>query len=116
MNFKFDLVIVDEASQSESYTALSIAARAHSMIVIGDEKQTCAKSELSEEGKNALKTSIEKLQIAALKLLMPGEGHSLFRITQVSFPQQMEMLKDHFRYVIPTGAVTTITARSHFVN
>lgn len=98
-DFKFDRAIVDEASQVEAYTALSIASRARTMTVLGDPKQICPRSDISEEVKNALETSLSELQINAPHLLMPGEGHSLYNLGQVLFPRQTEILTDQFRYV-----------------
>ncbi len=94
----FDLVILDEASQSD-VTELPAVLRGRKILVVGDDRQVSPGIPFVAQGK------IDALRRRHLKglpfqaLLEPGE--SLYTLMQAVFPDERLMLKEHFRCVEP---------------
>ncbi|MGH8501469.1 MAG: AAA domain-containing protein [Gammaproteobacteria bacterium] len=94
----FDLVIVDEASQSE-VSALPALLRGKKLLIVGDDKQVSPTAGFIEELK------IRHLQRLYLRdqpyaaLVLPGG--SLYSLAQAMFPGTHIMLREHFRCVEP---------------
>lgn len=94
----FDLVIIDEASQSD-ITALPAILRAKKLLIVGDNKQVSPTAAfLPEEKILQLKHNFLKEQPFAA-LLLPGV--SIYELANAVFPGQRIMLTEHFRCVEP---------------
>ena len=94
----FDLVIIDEASQSD-IAALPAILRAKKLLVVGDDKQVSPTAAfISEEKIHQLKQNYLAGQPFA-DLLIPGV--SLYDLASVVYPTQRIMLTEHFRCVEP---------------
>jgi len=94
----FDLVILDEASQSD-ITAVAALARGKQVLIVGDEEQV-----------SPTNVGIPKQKIDALRAQYLGnlpnadlidENTSIFEITLRMFPQNHLILKEHFRCAPP---------------
>jgi very-short-patch-repair endonuclease len=94
----FDLVIMDEASQSDIREVPALL-RGKKILVVGDDKQVSPTAAFIENAK------IDRLEHGFLKgqpfktLLLPGA--SLYDLAKVMFPDKLVMLKEHFRCVEP---------------
>lgn len=94
----FDLVIMDEASQSDIKEVTTLL-RGKKVLVVGDDKQVSPTAAFIEDAK------IERLARGFLKnqpfktLLLPGA--SLYDLAKVMFPDKFLMLREHFRCVEP---------------
>ncbi|MFI5394344.1 MAG: AAA domain-containing protein [Candidatus Binatia bacterium] len=94
----FDLVIVDEASQS-SIEALPALMRGRQLLIVGDDRQVSPTAAFVEERR------ILQLRHNYLKeqpfgqLLLPGS--SLYALASAVFPGTRIMLREHFRCVEP---------------
>lgn len=94
----FDLVIIDEASQSD-ITALPAIMRAKKLLVVGDDKQVSPTAAfVAEEKILQLKHNFLKQQPFS-ELLLPGV--SIYDLACSVFPSQRIMLTEHFRCVEP---------------
>ncbi|MGR3179122.1 MAG: AAA domain-containing protein [Candidatus Anammoxibacter sp.] len=94
----FDLVIIDEASQSD-ITALPAIMRAKKLLIVGDDKQVSPTAAfLAEEKIIQLKHNFLRDQPFA-DLLLPGA--SIYDLANAVFPSQRIMLTEHFRCVEP---------------
>ena len=92
----FDLVIVDEASQSD-ITALPALIRGKKILVVGDDKQVSPTAPFVEE-QRLLNLRDQYLSGQPfIDLLMPGS--SLYDLTNAVFPGRRVMLNEHFRCV-----------------
>lgn len=96
----FDLVIIDEASQSD-LTALPAILRARKLLIVGDDKQ------VSPEGVGLEEEKIRNLiirfltnQIETYRPQMTPE-RSIYDLFKVVFAKSAVMLKEHFRCVAP---------------
>jgi len=96
----FDLVIIDEASQSD-LTALPAILRAKKILVVGDDKQ------VSPEGVGLEEEKIRKLmarflanQVDIYRPQMTPE-RSIYDLFKVVFAKSAVMLREHFRCVAP---------------
>ncbi|WP_281023633.1 AAA domain-containing protein [Minwuia sp. IMCC4030] len=94
----FDLVILDEASQSD-ITALAALARGKKILVVGDEEQVSP---------SVVGISTQKINGLRAEFLegLPGkdlidENSSIFEITKRMHPDSHVMLREHFRCVTP---------------
>ena len=94
----FDLVILDEASQSD-ITAVAALARGKQVLIVGDEEQV-----------SPTNVGIPKQKIDALRAQYLGnlpnadlidENTSIFEVTMRMFPQHHLLLKEHFRCAPP---------------
>ena len=94
----FDLVIMDEASQSD-IKEITALLRGKKILVVGDDKQVSPMAAFIEDAK------IERLARGFLTnqpfktLLLPGA--SLYDLAKVMFPNKFVMLREHFRCVEP---------------
>jgi hypothetical protein len=94
----FDLVIVDEASQSD-VAALPALMRGKKLLIVGDDKQ------VSPTGAFLSARALLQLQHTFLKsqpfaqLLLPGS--SIYDLAGAMFPGTRIMLREHFRCVEP---------------
>jgi len=94
----FDLVIIDEASQSD-ITALPAIMRAKKLLIVGDDKQVSPTAAfLAEEKILQLKHNFLRDQPFA-ELFLPGV--SVYDLANAVFPSQRIMLTEHFRCVEP---------------
>jgi len=94
----FDLVIIDEASQSD-IVALPAMLRGKKVLIVGDDKQVSPTGAFIEERK-LLQLRHNYLQNQPFgPLLLPGG--SLYELGNAIFPGQRIMLKEHFRCVEP---------------
>lgn len=96
----FDLVIIDEASQSD-LTALPAIMRAKKVLIVGDDKQ------VSPEGVGLDVDKIQHLmaqhldnQVDLYRSLM-APNRSIYDLFKVVFADSAVMLKEHFRSVAP---------------
>ncbi len=94
----FDLVIMDEASQSDIKEVTTLL-RGKKILVVGDDKQVSPTAAFIENSK------IDRLERNYLTkqpfrtLLLPGA--SLYDLAKVMFPDKFVMLREHFRCVEP---------------
>ena len=94
----FDLVIMDEASQSD-IREIPALLRGKKILVVGDDKQVSPTAAFIENAK------IDRLEHNYLSeqpfktLLLPGS--SLYDLAKVMFPDKLVMLREHFRCVEP---------------
>lgn len=93
-----DLVIIDEASQSD-VTELPALLRGAKILVVGDDRQVSPTAPFVTQAK------IDQLrhhylgELPFKSLLEPGE--SIYGLMRAVFPNQRLMLKEHFRCVEP---------------
>lgn len=96
----FDLVIVDEASQS-TLSALPALFRAKQILVVGDDKQVSPDNVgLNMEQSNALATRYLSTQVRLFIEPMRQES-SLYDLASVIFGADRFMLREHFRCAAP---------------
>jgi very-short-patch-repair endonuclease/transcription elongation GreA/GreB family factor len=94
----FDLVIMDEASQSDIREVTALL-RGKKVLIVGDDKQVSPTAAFIENAK------IDRLERTFLTkqpfktLLLPGA--SLYDLAKVMFPDKFIMLREHFRCVEP---------------
>jgi very-short-patch-repair endonuclease len=94
----FDLVIFDEASQSD-IAALPALLRARKVLIVGDDKQVSPTAAFIEEQR------LRSLRMHYLEgqpfgaLLLPG--NSLYELALACYPGRRIMLREHFRCVEP---------------
>jgi very-short-patch-repair endonuclease/Cdc6-like AAA superfamily ATPase len=94
----FDLVIVDEASQS-GIEALPALVRGKKLMIVGDDKQVSPTASFIEERQILqLRHNFLKGQPHA-SMMLPGS--SLYDLANVIFPGRRVMLQEHFRCVEP---------------
>ncbi len=95
---KFDLVIVDEASQSDLWV-LPALLRGIKVMVVGDDKQ------VSPEGIGLAEERIKDLKNRFLSDQAHGDqmtpDKSMYDLAKVVFAGEMVMLREHFRSVPP---------------
>ncbi|MGO3120682.1 AAA domain-containing protein, partial [Psychrobacter sp.] len=96
----FDLVVIDEASQSD-LTALPAIMRAKKVLIVGDDKQ------VSPEGVGLDIEKIRHLMAQYLSNQVPvyrsqmSPDRSIYDLFKVVFADSSVMLKEHFRSVAP---------------
>lgn len=96
----FDLVVIDEASQSD-LTALPAILRAQKILVVGDDKQVSPEGVgLEEEKIRSLMTRFLTNQVETYRPQMSPE-RSIYDLFKVAFAKSAVMLKEHFRCVAP---------------
>ncbi|WP_085247796.1 AAA domain-containing protein [Gilliamella mensalis] len=97
---EFDLVIIDEASQSD-LMALSAILRAKKILVVGDDKQVSPEGiGLEEEKIKSLMTRFLSNQVDIYRSQMTPE-RSIYDLFKVVFAKSSVMLREHFRCVSP---------------
>ncbi|UYZ58484.1 AAA domain-containing protein [Hymenobacter latericus] len=96
----FDLVIVDEASQSD-LTALPALLRARKILVVGDDKQVSPEGIGLEEEK--IRGLMARFLTSQVSLYAPqlAPDRSIYDLFKVVFAEAGVMLKEHFRCVGP---------------
>lgn len=96
----FDLVVIDEASQSD-LTALPSLLRAQKVLIVGDDKQVSPEGVgLEEEKILSLMNRFLGSQVETYRPQMSPE-RSIYDLFKVVFATSMVMLKEHFRCVGP---------------
>lgn len=96
----FDLVIIDEASQSD-LTALSAILRAKKVLIVGDDKQVSPGGVGLEEDKiQNLMTRFLSNQVEEYRQQMSPD-RSIYDLFKVVYAKSSVMLKEHFRCVEP---------------
>ncbi len=96
----FDLVIIDEASQSD-LTALPAILRAKKILVVGDDKQVSPEGVgLEEEKIRNLMARFLANQVDIYRSQMTPE-RSIYDLFKVVFAKSAVMLREHFRCVAP---------------
>jgi len=94
----FDLVIIDEASQSD-IKAITAIMRAKKVLIVGDDKQVSPSViGIKEDTLQQIKHNYLREQPNASQLL---PGSSIYDLARVIFPSQHIMLTEHFRCVEP---------------
>ena len=96
----FDLVVIDEASQSD-LTALPSLLRARKVLIVGDDKQVSPDAVGIEEEK--IKNLMSRFlggQVATYGAQMSPD-RSIYDLFKVVFARSAVMLKEHFRCVGP---------------
>lgn len=108
----FDLIIVDEASQSDLW-ALPAVLRAKKILVVGDDKQ------VSPDGSFIAAVRIQELKDRFLSdqpyatVLTPEK--SLYDVASTVFAAHKVMLREHFRCVPPIIAYSNRTFYKDFI-
>jgi very-short-patch-repair endonuclease/DNA-directed RNA polymerase subunit L len=96
----FDLVIIDEASQSD-LTALPAILRAKKILVVGDDKQVSPEGVGIEEDKiRSLMSRFLANQVDLYRAQMSPD-RSIYDLFKVVFAGSSVMLREHFRCVAP---------------
>jgi very-short-patch-repair endonuclease len=96
----FDLVVIDEASQSD-LTALPSLLRAQKVLIVGDDKQVSPEGVgLEEEKILSLMNRFLGNQVDTYRPQMSPE-RSIYDLFKVVFATSIVMLKEHFRCVGP---------------
>lgn len=96
----FDLVIIDEASQSD-LTALPALLRANKVLIVGDDKQVSPEGiGMDEKQLQGMMDRFLDDQVNLYKPLMSPE-RSLYDLFKVVFAKSATMLREHFRCVAP---------------
>lgn len=96
----FDLVVIDEASQSD-LEALPALLRAKKVLIVGDDKQVSPEGVgLEEEKVRSLMTRFLGNQVATYRPQMSPD-RSIYDLFKVVFAKSSVMLKEHFRCVGP---------------
>lgn len=96
----FDLVIIDEASQSD-LTALPAIMRSKKILVVGDDKQVSPEGVgLQEEKIKALRHRFLGDQVSLFAHQMTPD-RSVYDLFKVVFSSNCVMLREHFRCVSP---------------
>lgn len=94
----FDLVIVDEASQSD-LAALPALLRAQKVLIVGDDKQVSPEAVgLEEERIRSLMSRFLGSQVLTYRPQMSPD-RSMYDLFKVVFAKSAVMLKEHFRCV-----------------
>ena len=96
----FDLVIIDEASQSD-LSALPALLRANKVLIVGDDRQVSPEGVgLEEEKIRSLMNRFLGSQVPTYRSQMSPE-RSIYDLFKVVFAKSSIMLKEHFRCVGP---------------
>ncbi|HTS55784.1 MAG TPA: AAA domain-containing protein, partial [Burkholderiales bacterium] len=96
----FDLVVIDEASQSD-LSALPTLLRARKLLIVGDDKQVSPDGVGLEEQKiKALMQRFLADQVPIYRAQMSPE-RSIYDLAKVVFARSGVALKEHFRCVAP---------------
>ncbi len=96
----FDLVVIDEASQSD-ISALPVLLRAQKILVVGDDKQVAPQAiGIEEERINSLMKRHLDGQVPLYAAQMSPD-RSIYDLAKVVFAHGGVMLKEHFRCIAP---------------
>ncbi|MGC8492387.1 MAG: AAA domain-containing protein [Syntrophobacteraceae bacterium] len=106
----FDLVIIDEASQSDM-TALPALLRAKKLLIVGDDKQVSPEGVgLAIQQVQNLMNSFLQTQVGIFRPLM-SPLNSIYDLFSVVFARSAVMLREHFRSV---GAIIEYSKREFY--
>ncbi len=106
----FDLVVIDEASQSD-LTALPALLRAKKVLIVGDDKQVSPEGVgLEEEKIRSLMNRFLGNQVLTYGPQMSPE-RSIYGLFKVVFARSSVMLKEHFRCV---GSIIEYSKREFY--
>ncbi len=96
----FDLVVIDEASQSD-LSALPALLRARKILIVGDDKQVSPEGVGLEEEK--VRSLMNRFLVNQVPTYRPqfSPDRSLYDLFKVVFAKSGVMLKEHFRCVGP---------------
>jgi superfamily I DNA and/or RNA helicase len=96
----FDLVVIDEASQSD-LTALPALLRARKLLIVGDDKQVSPEGVGLEEEK--VRSLMNRFLLNQVQTYRPqlSPDRSIYDLFKVVFAKSGVMLKEHFRCVSP---------------
>ena len=96
----FDLVVIDEASQSD-FTALPVLLRAKKVLIVGDDKQVSPEAVgLKEEKIKNLMSRFLGDQVPIFRASM-APTNSIYDLFKVVFAGSTVMLREHFRCAPP---------------
>ena len=96
----FDLVVIDEASQSD-LSALPVLLRASKLLIVGDDRQVSPQAiGLEEERIKSLMQRYLQEQVPLYRAQMSPD-RSIYDLARVVFAHSGVMLKEHFRCVAP---------------
>jgi len=95
---QFDLVIIDEASQSD-ITALPVVLRGKKLLVVGDDKQVSPSAVAFEDRAIVQLRQTYLMGMHLANSLEPTT--SLYDLAAVTLPGTVTMLREHFRCVEP---------------
>jgi very-short-patch-repair endonuclease len=96
----FDLVVIDEASQSD-LSALPAMFRGRKLLIVGDDKQVSPEGVgLEEERIKSLMQRHLAEQVPVYRAQMSAD-RSIYDLAKVVFARSGVMLKEHFRCVAP---------------
>jgi len=96
----FDLVIIDESSQSD-LSALPILLRARKVLVVGDDRQVSPQAiGMQEDRIQALMQRYLSEQVPLYRAQLSPD-RSLYDLARVVFADTSVMLREHFRCVAP---------------
>ncbi len=96
----FDLVVIDEASQSD-ISALPVLLRARKLLIVGDDRQVAPQTVgVDEERIVSLMRRHLSEQVPVYAAQMSTD-RSIYDLAKVVFVQNGVMLKEHFRCVSP---------------
>jgi len=96
----FDLVVIDEASQSD-LSALPALLRARKLLIVGDDKQVAPEGiGLDEQKIKALMQRFLGDQVPVYRAQMSPE-RSIYDLAKVVFAESGVMLREHFRCALP---------------
>ena len=96
----FDLVVIDEASQSD-LSALPVLMRANKLLVVGDDRQVSPQAiGLEEERIKALMNRHLGEQVGLFRAQLSPD-RSIYDLARVAFANNGVMLREHFRCVAP---------------
>lgn len=91
----FDLVVLDEASQSDTL-ALPVLLRAKRMLIVGDSKQVSPTEGFVSEDRIAELSALLPMSVSPFRgEMLPGR--SAFDLAEVMFPKHKVVLTEHFR-------------------
>ena len=94
----FDLVVIDEASQS-NIMALPVVLRGRKLLIVGDDKQVSPSAVGIEEAVvSRLRTTYLRGQPLAEQI---DPATSLYELGGMMYPARVVMLREHFRCVAP---------------
>jgi very-short-patch-repair endonuclease len=96
----FDLVVIDESSQSD-LSALPILLRARKVLVVGDDRQVSPQAiGMQEDRIQALMQRYLNEQVPLYRAQLSSD-RSLYDLARVVFADTSVMLREHFRCVAP---------------
>ena len=96
----FDLVVIDESSQSD-LSALSILLRAKKILVVGDDRQVSPQAIGMEEDRVRALMQRHLSEQVPLYRAQLAPDRSFYDLARVVFARTSVMLREHFRCVAP---------------